>query len=345
MGLFGKQAESRKSKKRGPGFVLAMSGLVVLVLVLALAGIYIGRSLAAVSSIDRDPSLNPSDYAGRPSAATPVDNSEPPLNIVLMGADSQGGQGRSDSLMVAHISGDRKNLYLVSFPRDMWVDIPGRGRAKINAAYAYGGPQLTVRTLESLTRVRMNHTVVIDFEGFVRLTQAIGGVEVYNPWATQHDTGPFPKGRIRIEGERALAYVRQRKPLPRGDLDRAHRQRTVVKAIIRKLVTPETVGNPPRFSDMVGRLADTMTVDESMTDEYITDLAMSMRLADLSDGVRLLQVPIKGYARIDGQAVDIVDRGGLAELSASLGGDAMGAYFDKHKDEDLRALGEVDPDE
>lgn len=138
--------------------------------------------------------------------------------------------------------------------------------------------------------------------------------------------------------------MRERYQLPNGDLDRAYRQRTVVKAIIRKILTPETIANPARFSDVVGKIADTMAVDESMTNGYVTDLALSMRLTG-TDGVRLLQAPIKGFATIGGQSVDVVDQAGIAELSAALSGDTMDEYFVKHQADGQDQLGEVEPPE
>lgn len=343
----------RAKKRRGAGFVLLMACVLVLVSILAVGGFYAGRALSALGSIDRQEDLNPVDYEGRPPVSTPKaaepgeEPAKAPVNFVLLGSDSrgEGDSGRSDSLMLAHVSGDREHVYLISFPRDMWVDIPGRGKAKINAAYAYGGPALTVRTLEQLTNTRMDHTVQIDFEGFIKLTDAIGGVTVYNPWTTEQQAGNrYEEGEIHLQGERALGYVRERYQLPNGDLDRAYRQRTVVKAIIRKILTPETIANPARFSDVVGKIADTMSVDESMTNGYVTDLALSMRLTG-TDGVRLLQAPIKGFATIGGQSVDVVDQAGIAELSAALSGDTMDEYFVKHQADGQDQLGEVEPPE
>ena len=97
-----------------------------------------------------------------------------------MGSDSLGShdRGRSDVLMLAHVPPGRDAVYVVSFPRDMWVEVPGRGHAKINAAYAYGGDALATRTLESLVGVRMDHAAKIDFEGFTGLTPELGGVTV-----------------------------------------------------------------------------------------------------------------------------------------------------------------------
>ena len=339
------QAEPRR--RRGPGFVLLMLSVGVLVIALGVVGFYAARGLLALNSIDRDESLTPTDYTGRPALTkpkAPVGDEEPgkpPVNFVLMGADTtEGDAGRSDSLMVAHVTGDRQAVYLISFPRDMWVEIPGRGEGKINWAYAFGGPQLTVRTLEQMTGVRMDHTVSIDFDGFMRLTDAVGGVTVYNPW----DSNQFAKGEVDLQGERALAYVRERYDLPNGDLDRAFRQRTVVKAIIRKLLTPETLANPVTFSNVIGQVADTMTVDDQMTNRYVTELALSMRITS-GESIGLMQAPIEGFATIGGQAVDVVDWDGVAELSGALSGDTMDEYYAKHGNAQQIELGQVEPPE
>ena len=122
--------------------------------------------------------------------------------------------GRSDTILVVHLNAKRNKAYIISFPRDMYVAIPGHGRNKINAAYACGGPALTVRTLEGLTETRMDHVVEIDFEGFIQLTEDLGGVTVTNKTEFSSHGFDYPKGKIEIEGEQALWFVRERKALP-----------------------------------------------------------------------------------------------------------------------------------
>lgn len=332
-------------KRRGTMFVLFVASLTAVALVLGVVVFYVVRGIVGLSNIERDQALNPIDYEGRPAPPSSAPGVErPPINIVLMGADTrEGDRGRSDSLMVAHISGDRRHVYIVSFPRDMWVSIPGHGKGKINAAYAYGRAPLTVRTLEQLTGVRMDHTAVIDFEGFIKLTDALGGVTVYNPWTTEQDPGMrFEKGDITLQGERALAYVRERYQLPNGDLDRAYRQRTVVKAIIKQTFTPRTLANPSTFNSVVGLFSDCLTVDQAMTNSYIMDLGLQMRFSG-SDGVRLLQAPILGFAKVGDQAVDVVDDKGVAELSTAMATDTMEDYYAAHGNDTPDSLGPVAP--
>ena len=133
-------------------------------------------------------------------------------------------------------------------------------------------------------------------------TDAVGGIDVYNPWATEQNPGiRFEEGQIHLEGERALVYVRERYPLPNGDLDRAYRQRTVVKEIIRKIMTPTTLANPVTFSDVVGQLADTMTVARAAGDRSPANRQAVSRAA-------LRARPIAAIARSASQASSLISR-------------------------------------
>lgn len=323
------EARQERHRKRRPGLIILLVCVLLLLIPVGIVAYYGGSALSAFNGITRDSELNPEDYEGRPEEATPQEGtSNPPINFVLMGSDARADDysGRSDSLMVAHLSGDRQHLYLISFPRDMWVDIPGQGKGKINWAYSQGGAPLTVRTLEELTGTRMDHTVAIDFEGFIQLTDALGGVTVYNPWPSGQAGNRFPRGEITISGERALAYVRERTTLPNGDLDRAYRQRTVVRAIVREVVTTETLTNPGKFNDVVTTFADALTVDESITLGFVTGLAPELRLQG-SEGVRMLQAPISGFGTAGDQSIVVVDEAKLAEMSEALRTDSMDAYY------------------
>ena len=221
------------------------------------------------------------------------------LNYVLIGKDkgdpNSDNPGRSDTLMVAHLNAKRNKAYIISFPRDMYVSIPGHGQTKINAAYAFGGPALTVRTLEDLTKTRMDHVAEADFEGFIKLTEDLGGVTVTNKTAFSSHGFDYPKGKIEIEGERAMWFVRERKALPRGDLDRAENQRNVIKEIVRKGLSAEVIADPATFTRFIGNVARHLTVDKSLTDEEIRRTAFSLRLT--GKDIELLQAPIAGDGR------------------------------------------------
>lgn len=331
--VLAEETPQRPRKKRGVGFFLLLAVIGVLVLALALAGFYVSRSLAALDDISRDPALNPVDYSGRPQSPTPAPHTDQaPINFVLLGTDERfaDDEGRSDSLMVAHLSGDRQHLYLISFPRDLWVSIPGHEEGKINWAYSFGGAALTLQTLEQLTSTRMEHTVAIDFAGFIQLTQTLGGITVNNPWDSESGGYSFPKGEITIAGEQALAYVRERKSLPNGDLDRAYRQRTVVKAILKEILSAETLANPVAFNEVLGKLSESLSVDESLNNSAITELMLSLKFEGASS-IRLMQAPIAGTGMVGDQAVVMLDTEKMAELSQAMNSDSVESYYQKYR--------------
>ena len=258
--------------------------------------------------------LNP----GRPGPGAPGS-----LNYLLLGSDSRGtDRGRSDVMILAHVPPSRDKVYLISFTRDMWVTIPGRGAAKINAGYAYGGVPLAVRTVENLIGTRIDHAAVVNFDGFIRLTDALGGVTVTN----RHGTPGYPKGEITLRGDKALGYVRERYNLPRGDLDRAERQRAVLQAMMGKLLSPETLANPARFSAVVGQLGSFVTVDSGLDNGTIVSTALSMRLSGRGDVISL-QAPLAGFGRSrGGQAINLVDWAKMRSMAEAINSGRMDTY-------------------
>lgn len=197
--------------------------------------------------------------------------------------------------MVVHLNKAHDQAYITSFPRDMYVNIPGYGENKINAAFAYGGTKLMVQTLESLTGTRMDHVVMVDFEGFIKLTDSLGGVTVTNKTAFSSHGFDYPKGKITVGGEKALWFVRERHALPNGDLDRAANQRNVIKAVVAKGLSPEVIADPAAFTRFVSGVAEHVTVDSSLSDQTIRDLAFSLRLT--ASDIDLLQAPCPDSAR------------------------------------------------
>jgi LCP family protein required for cell wall assembly len=322
-GLSSTERQRRRVWLRRSLVVLA----VVLGLVAVTAGFYLVVGLQALQSLKREPGLLPTDD-GYQSA--PV-NITGPLNFVLMGSDSRGAdRGRSDSLMVAHLNTARDKVYLITLPRDLYVEIPGHGKNKINAAYSFGGPALTVKTVQKLLTARVDHTVVIDFEGFIGLTTDVGGITVFNETDSTNLGFHFPRGDITISGEQALAYVRERYDLPGGDLDRAARQRNVVKALILKLLKPEVIGNPATFNAVATKLGAYVTADDKLTNELIWTTATSLKIRS-ADDIRQLQAPLSGFASIDGVgSVDLVDTPKMTELAQAVASDSLGGYWQQY---------------
>jgi polyisoprenyl-teichoic acid--peptidoglycan teichoic acid transferase len=307
-------------------------GLAVLLVAVMGAGLLyaatIDRSLT--KNLNRGVELPADESSARPSKEAQETGT---LNYVLLGSDSRDpdneGNGRSDTILVVHLNAKRTKAYIVSFPRDMYVDIPGYGKNKINAAFAFGGAPLAVQTLENLTGVRMDHVVLIDFEGFIRLTEDLRGVTVTNKTAFSAHGFHYPQGTITISGEEALWFVRERKLLPGGDLDRAENQRNVIKAIVEKGLSAKVISDPATFINFVGNVAKHLTVDNGLSDSEIRHTALSLRLT--GEDIELLQAPISGFDTTrDGQSIDVVDTVKMAELSKALKNDKLSEYVKKY---------------
>lgn len=304
-----------------------------LAVVLALGGFFtyagsvdhaVETNLQQADELPPDIPEEPGDVPRPPKSAS----ASAAINYVIIGSDSRTadpGQGRSDVLMVLHLDGDRRGASLISFPRDMYVAIPGHGKNKINAAYAFGGAPLTVRTLEALLDVRMDHVAIIDFTGFIALTDELGGVTVDNPYASVSQGYDFPVGEVTVRGEQALAYVRERHQLPGGDLSRAERQRLVVQAMLAKVGSKDVLLNPVKLNRFVGAAARQVTVDRDLTPAQLRKTALSVRFKP--DDIISIQAPIDGFGTSpSGQSIDKVDTDKLRELKKALQQDGMEDY-------------------
>jgi LCP family protein required for cell wall assembly len=203
--------------------------------------------------------------------------SQPGSTYLLVGSDSREdltaaerkrlgtGQAegrRTDTIMLLH-TGDGPNL-LLSIPRDSIVDVPGQGRMKVNAAYALGGPELLVETLESETGVRIDNYVEIGFGGFVNVVDAVGGIEICPDQAMKDPLAnlDIAKGCQEADGPTALGYARSRHTSALGDIDRARRQREVVSAVGAEAMSPWSVLNPVRYVRLASAGAESLAVGE-----------------------------------------------------------------------------------
>ncbi len=328
-------SEDAKTSRRGfwrRALPLVSIGAALL-LVVVLVGVFtyagsvdhaVETNLQQAEELPPDIPEDPADAPRPPKSAT----AKAAINYVIIGSDSRtadAGQGRSDVLMLLHLDGDRRGASLISFPRDLYVSIPGKGKNKINAAYAFGGAPLTVRTLEGFLDVRMDHVAIIDFAGFIALTDELGGVTVDNPYASVSQGYDFPVGEVTVRGEQALAYVRERHQLPNGDLGRAERQRLVVQAMLAKVGSRDVLLNPVKLNRFVSAAARQVTVDKDLTTAQLRKTAVSVRFkpADIIS----IQAPIDGFGTSpSGQSIDKVDTDRLKELKKALKDDGMEDY-------------------
>lgn len=248
------------------------------------------------------------------------------MTILLVGSDTREGQTtgseatvhhvpageqRSDVMMVVRLSGDRKSAVVVSIPRDSYVMVPGRGMSEINDAYSFGGPTLAIQTVEELTNIRIDHFAAIDFSGFKAMTDALGGVDVRVAATTTSGTYTFTKGTDHLNGAEALAYVRQRHQLERGDLDRVQRQQNVLRAIMTGTRSNGTFSNPLRLYHVLSAVTKSVSIDDTMSNGDLRSLAWGLR--HLGPGhVTFMTVPVAGFSSAHGDIV-LLDslKGGL----------------------------------
>jgi LCP family protein required for cell wall assembly len=247
-------------------------------------------------------------------------------NILFIGSDALPGQGqgrgRSDVIVLMHINRSTSKVYLVHFPRDLYVDIPGHSKNKINAAYAFGGAPLLVRTLQKLVAVPIDHVAMVGFEGFKTMTDAVGGVNVY---AEEPSTG-FHRGYNMLNGEQALAFVRERHQLSRGDISRGRRQEAFIKALMLKALSKRVLGNPLTFAHLVQAGTKNLTVDNGFSVSEMRSQALGMRAIHGGDIV-FITAPFSGFGMSPaGASIDNVDTQRMAQLSVAVRRDAMETY-------------------
>ncbi len=193
-----------------------------------------------------------------------------------LGTGSATGQ-RTDTIMLLH-TGEGPNL-LMSIPRDSLVEVPGQGRTKINAAFAFGGPKLLVQTIEDNTGIRIDHYVEIGFGGFVGVVDAVGGIEIC---PTRNMKDPLAnldlkKGCQQADGVTALGYARSRHTDPRyGDITRALHQREVVSAVGKKAVSPWSILNPMRYYRLNTAAASSLRVSDGTGPFSMARFALAM---------------------------------------------------------------------
>ncbi|MGY1731054.1 LCP family protein [Geodermatophilus sp. SYSU D01045] len=335
-GARGNPAPCRRSSR---GAVVArVVAAVVSVVVLAGSGWgwYLGRLAdAAVDRTDAIPADGNAESGGMPEA----------MNLLLVGNDSRAdltpeqlaelnagvdSGTNTDTMILVHVPADGSGASFVSFPRDAWVEIPGHGTDKLNAAYAYGaaevdddapesekqaaGAQLLIQTINGLSGLQIDHYAEVDLLGFFELTSVVGGVEVNLCHAvddSQYSGAVFPAGEQTISGADALKFVRQRhgvRPdgtaaLPRGDLDRIVRQQVFIGGVLRKILSQDVLLDLGKQRELVRAVSESLTVDEDLD---LLDLAQQMQSVTAGD-IQFQTVPIADPNAENGDGASIVE--------------------------------------
>ncbi|WP_240619470.1 LCP family protein [Blastococcus sp. TF02-8] len=274
------------------------------------------------------------------------------MNLLLVGNDSRStltdaqlaelnagtdSGVNTDTMILVHVPADGSRASFVSFPRDSYVDIPGYGRDRLNAAYAYGytnapdgasdktkqaaGAQLLVRTISQLSGLKIDHYAEVDLLGFFELSKVVGGVEVNlckavddRKWSGAY----FPAGVQTISGADALKFVRQRHgygPQGRGDFDRIVRQQVFMAGVLRKMLSDDVLLDLGKQRQLVQAASEALTVDKNLN---LLQLAEQMQSVTASS-IEFQTVPNAGTGEEDGKSiVRLEDEDTLHEFFAQL---------------------------
>ncbi len=199
--------------------------------------------------------------------------------VLLFGLDDAGLPAHSDTIMLMHFDPGTHKINQLSIPRDTFVNVDGYGQSKITQAMWYGGPSLALKTVKQYTGIPINHVMVVGFQGFPRLVNAVGGIDLYVPQTVTTGAGPgiagstqrvvtFDKGMHHFDGKDAMLYVRIRKAYAEGDFTRAARQQAFVQALQKKLMQP---GNLTKLPDIGRHFMSGVATD--LTTNQILELA------------------------------------------------------------------------
>ena len=246
----------------------------------------------------------------------PVDlKKEQPFSILLLGIDTgdlgRVEQGRSDTLMVATVNPKEKKTTLVSIPRDTYLEIVGHGTEdKVNHAYAFGGPAMSMNTIEKYLDIPIDHYVSVNMMGIKELVDAVGGVDVNNDLEFDQSGEHFDFGPIHLEGDRTLAYLRMRHEDARGDYGRQLRQRSVVEAIVKKGLSFSGI---TQYKNLLDAMEGNVKTDMTLKD--MQKIALNYR--DGFTKINSLQMQGEGFMQ-DGISYQRVDEDELAKIKAEL---------------------------
>ncbi|MFF7748937.1 LCP family protein [Streptomyces sp. NPDC007971] len=293
------------------------SALAVAVLVVAAAGG--GWAVYAKLSANITPDEAAAAELARYERERPTALVRDAQNILLIGSDTRAGQGnqeygrdlgteRSDTTILLHLAADRRSATAVSLPRDLMVDIPSCRQpdgkrsepvfAMFNHAFQTGGSACTIRTVEKLTNIRVDHHMVVDFSGFKEMVDAVDGVQVClkEPIDDKAAKLKLRAGRVTLDGEQALGYVRARKSLGDGsDTDRMERQQRFLGALVDKVQSNDVLLNPVKLYPVLDAATSSLTTDPELAS--LRGLYQLVRgLRDIpTEHVQFLTVPRESY--------------------------------------------------
>lgn len=303
----GTRSEKKTKKKRSKWLSVFLFTIVFIIAGISVYGYTVYRSLnKAVDTMHAPLEREKSEKRTEEISL----NKAEPFSVLLLGVDErQGDKGRSDSIIVLTVNPNQNSVKMLSLPRDTRTEIVGKGtQDKINHAYAFGGVEMSMATIENFLDIPIDYYIKINMEGFQDIVDSVGGVTVQNDLDFSYEGTHFPKGELKLNGEKALRYSRMRYEDPRGDFGRQLRQRQIIQGVINEGASLNSLAN---FGDIFSALGNNVKTDLAF-DEMITiqskykDASKQMEQLQIAgqgtkiNGVYYLQVPQEEKARVQG---------------------------------------------
>jgi len=314
-------AAGRRARMRR-ALILAMASMSAFVLLASGSGWVLARYV--------------SGHLTRLDAGTSGTTNSGPLNILVAGVDIRSGltwrqqvllhvghvtSHNSDTLIVVHVFADHRHIDAVSLPRDSWVEIPGHGMNKINAAIGLGGPKLMVRTVQAATGLRINDYVQVNFLAFVKVIDALGGVNICLPYAVDDPYSGLhlAAGRHHVNGITALQFARDRHSFARSDLARISDQQQLLASVMTEAVRSGAPTDPVRFGRLLAAATAAIRVDQRFN---LVSLARQLRYLR-PRAVAFFTVPLAntGYLTPGGESAVLWDRQAARTMFARIASD------------------------
>jgi len=324
---------------------------VAIVLVSSVSSFGLGRVSSSIARIDVFNSIN-----DRPEKTSKAENyllvgsdtreglTKEQIRALRVGSTATAAGGRSDTMLIIHLSKSRDRAYIISLPRDSLVVIPEHvsssdkktiipdRKGKLNSAFSYGGAPLLIETIERATSIKIDHYVEVSFAGFAGIVDALGGIEVCTKVNIDDPKSHLvlSAGVHTLNGIEALKYVRTRDFDGRGDIGRMQRQQQFMSAVLNKATSSGTLLNPFKVKNFINASLASVKLDSGLAPDDLLTLAKQMK--NLSAGnVRTLTVPLSNAnGRYDGLSVVIWD-------------EVLGADLWRRVRDDLPLVDEVTP--
>lgn len=203
-----------------------------------------------------------------------------PFSILIVGVDErEGDRGRTDTMIVLTVNPALNSTYLFSIPRDTFTEIIGKNRKdKINHAYAFGGIEMSIKTVENFLNIPLDYVVKINMDNFINIVDVVGGIEVDNSFAFDYEGVDFPIGKLQLNGEKALKYVRMRYDDPNGDFGRQNRQKQIVEAVLKEAMTFQTILD---YESILNLLEESVAINMEMNELFAIQKNYSSSLKNI----------------------------------------------------------------